>query len=75
MSDFTNSIKSIIKKLIEIVKKVYKYKIFNINVFNVVVILLSIKFLKILYNKYFIFILFNLLKLSINCKKIDKINY
>ena len=72
MSDFINSI---IKKLIEIVKKVYKYKIFNINVFNVVVILLSVKFLKILYNKYFIFILFNLLKFSISCKKIDKINY
>jgi hypothetical protein len=54
------------KNIIGIVNKgVHKYKIFNIAVFDVAATLISAKLLAILFNKNFIFILFNLLNLSI----------
>lgn len=46
-------------------KGVHKYKIFNIAVFDIAVTVISAKLLAILFKKYFIFILFSLLKLSI----------
>ena len=46
-------------------KGVHKYKIFNIAIFDVIVTIISAKILSILFKKYFILILFSLLKLSI----------